>query len=92
MVSTSTLTQAFPEQRPGWPGCTVAGASGFLVSTGGVATLGSDGFGFGVVGPVVFGSTGFGAGAFEGEVFGSVGFTAGGASTVRGAPMRCAVT
>jgi hypothetical protein len=66
-----------------------------LASADGVTTFGSAGFGLGIVGPAAFGSAGFGSAAFGEESArrdGSAGFVGAGASTVRGAPMRCAVT
>lgn len=103
-VSTSTLLHAFPAQGPGRPGSDGAGADGgvirggasaFLASAGGVTTFGSAGFGLGIVRPAAFGSAGFGLAALGEESArgdGSAGFVEAGASTVRGAPMRCAVT
>jgi hypothetical protein len=59
------------------------GVSAFLASVGGVTAFGSDGF------VVCDGAGGGGVSARRGA---SAGFAGAGVSTVRRAPMRCAVT
>src|SRR5690242_7914743 len=95
-VSTSTLAHTFPEQAPGRPGWDGTGADGgvirdggsaFLASAGGVTAFGSAGFGsaFAVC-------DGFAGGGISARRAGSAGFVEAGVSTVRGVPIRCAVT